>query len=77
MQVFVTGATGFLGKRVVARLTTEGHNVRVLVRRPEAYQASAEVETIVALRPAVQGRRRAGKNVAHAAPPRPAAGDPL
>ncbi len=46
MRVFVTGATGFVGKRVVARLITEGHNVRVLVRRAEAYQASAEVETI-------------------------------
>lgn len=47
MRVFVTGASGFLGKRVVARLSNEGHDVRVLVRRPEAYQAPAGVETII------------------------------
>lgn len=46
MRVFVTGATGFLGRQVVARLVAEGHDVRVLVRRPEAYRAPAEVETI-------------------------------
>lgn len=32
--VFVTGATGFLGGALVARLSASGANVRVLVRRP-------------------------------------------
>jgi NADH dehydrogenase len=33
MHLFVTGATGFIGRRVVARLASQGHAVRCLVRR--------------------------------------------
>ncbi|CAI5473616.1 unnamed protein product [Closterium sp. Yama58-4] len=33
MRILVTGATGFLGTALVARLVELGHNVRVLVRR--------------------------------------------
>jgi len=32
MKVFLTGGTGFLGKRVAARLVEAGHHVRALVR---------------------------------------------
>ena len=35
MRVLVTGATGYIGGRLVPRLIEAGHHVRVLVRRPE------------------------------------------
>lgn len=36
MDVLVTGATGFVGGRLVPRLLAEGHQVRCLTRRPHA-----------------------------------------
>ncbi len=35
MRILVTGATGYIGGRLVPRLLDEGHMVRVLVRNPE------------------------------------------
>jgi len=35
-SVLVTGATGFIGKRLVGALLAKGYKVRCLVRRPEA-----------------------------------------
>ncbi|GAA1764753.1 SDR family oxidoreductase [Agromyces humatus] len=35
MRVLVTGASGYIGGRLVPRLIEAGHEVRVLVRRPE------------------------------------------
>ena len=35
MRVLVTGATGYIGGRLVPRLIDAGHQVRVLVRRPD------------------------------------------
>jgi hypothetical protein len=35
MKVAVTGATGFIGSRLVERLQTEGHSVVVLTRNPD------------------------------------------
>ena len=35
MRILVTGATGYIGGRLVPRLIDEGHDVRVVVRRPE------------------------------------------
>ncbi|HID21514.1 MAG TPA: NAD-dependent epimerase/dehydratase family protein, partial [Planctomycetaceae bacterium] len=34
MRVLVTGATGYIGGRLVPRLLQAGHTVRVLVRDP-------------------------------------------
>lgn len=33
MKIFVTGATGFIGRHLVRRLVSEGHSVRCLVRK--------------------------------------------
>ncbi|UQN08732.1 NAD-dependent epimerase/dehydratase family protein [Deinococcus sp. QL22] len=35
MRVFVTGASGFIGRRLVPKLLQRGHTVTALVRRPE------------------------------------------
>ena len=40
MRVLVTGATGFLGRRLAAALVEHGHQVRALVRNPNADDAS-------------------------------------
>ena len=39
MRVLVTGATGYIGGRIVERLLLKGLNVRVLVRDPKKAQA--------------------------------------
>jgi farnesol dehydrogenase len=35
MKIFLTGATGYLGTRLLSALRSEGHGLRVLVRDPE------------------------------------------
>ena len=52
MRVLVTGGTGYVGARVVAHLVEAGHDVRLLVRRPEQVAVSlapygVEVDDIV------------------------------
>jgi Predicted dehydrogenases and related proteins len=47
-DVLVTGAAGFLGKRVVARLREQGRTVRVLVRRPvAAFAQDKDIQTVI------------------------------
>jgi uncharacterized protein YbjT (DUF2867 family) len=45
--VLVTGATGFIGRRLVSALAGEGFRVRAMVRRPEAVVPEG-VEAVVA-----------------------------
>ena len=58
--VLVTGATGFIGRRLVPALVEAGHNVRAMTRRPEAYDGQgtavgADVSDPDSLRPALEG----------------------
>ena len=39
MRILVTGATGLIGSRLVARLSADGHTVTALSRRPERARA--------------------------------------
>ena len=42
MQVLVTGATGFVGSRLVPALIADGHDVRAMTRKPESYDGPGE-----------------------------------
>ena len=41
-RILVTGATGFIGRRLVPALVAEGHDVRAMTRRPEKYDGPGE-----------------------------------
>ena len=41
-RVLVTGATGFVGRRLVPALVEAGHEVRAMTRHPETYDAPGE-----------------------------------
>ena len=41
-MVLVTGATGFIGRRLVPELVEAGHKVRAMTRRPDEYDGPGE-----------------------------------
>jgi uncharacterized protein YbjT (DUF2867 family) len=58
--VLVTGATGFIGRRLVPALVDAGHDVRAMTRRPESYDGpgepvGADVTDADSLGPALDG----------------------
>jgi uncharacterized protein YbjT (DUF2867 family) len=59
-RILVTGATGFIGRRLVPALVERGHQVRAMTRRPEAYDGpgdpvGADVNDPESLTPALEG----------------------
>lgn len=42
LTVLVTGATGFIGSRLVRALVDEGHKVKAMTRRPEEYDGPGD-----------------------------------
>lgn len=49
-RVLVTGATGFIGRRLIAALTGAGHEVIALVRNPKTADLSAPITVVTDLR---------------------------
>jgi len=41
-RILVTGATGFIGRRLVPALLNEGHDVRAMTRHPETYDGPGD-----------------------------------
>jgi len=41
-RILVTGATGFIGRRLVPALVADGHDVRAMTRRPKSYDGPGE-----------------------------------
>lgn len=45
--IFITGATGYMGKRLIPRLQKEGYNIKALVRNGSEYKLPEGCEAIV------------------------------
>ena len=70
LRVLVTGATGYVGGRLVPRLIEAGHSVRVMVRDPErlhgrVWLSAVEVATGDVRAPETLGAAMAGVDVAY------------
>src|SRR6478609_9763659 len=63
-DVLVTGASGFVGSRLVPALLDEGHRVRAMTRHPDSYDGAGEptfgdVGDVESLRSALAGMHAA------------------
>ena len=72
--VLVTGATGFIGRRLVPALVEQGHDVRAMTRRPDDYDGAGtavggDVFDPTSLSDPLAGRRR--RDLPGALPRRP------
>jgi NADH dehydrogenase len=55
MRVFLTGATGFVGRSMIQRLLSEGHTIRALVRDPKGTGQLAQAGVDLAAGDVVEG----------------------
>jgi uncharacterized protein YbjT (DUF2867 family) len=62
--VLVTGATGFIGRRLVPALVDDGHTVRAMTRRPVEYDGPGEPVGADVMDPDSLARALAGVDVA-------------
>jgi uncharacterized protein YbjT (DUF2867 family) len=60
MRILVTGATGYIGGRLIPRLLARGHRVRVLVRDPERIRGRAWAEDVEVFEGDLLDRRSLG-----------------
>jgi NADH dehydrogenase len=47
MNVFVTGASGFVGREIVKQLLSQGHQVRALIRKKDGLSGCKGVDTVI------------------------------
>ena len=47
MNVFVTGATGYIGSRIIPKLLLRGHSVTALVRKGSEHKISANCKVVI------------------------------
>src|SRR5438309_12060010 len=57
MKVFLTGATGFVGKHMLERLLAEGHTVRAMVRETHKVNSLAQAGVELVAGDVVEGTR--------------------
>jgi uncharacterized protein YbjT (DUF2867 family) len=64
-RILVTGATGFIGRRLVPALLEEGHDVRAMTRDPESYDGPGEPVRGEVAEPASLVEALAGAQIAY------------